>query len=334
MTRLVYNQVWEDYAVDREALDVGPDDTVLLVTSGGCNVLNTLAEGPRRVVTIDANPSQRDLLLAKLAIIRGGTHDGLWNAFGAPAQRRRGSVYSYGSYGRFAWVRAFIRLVCGRDAVERFVSAPTLNEQREAWVREVEPRLFSLAVRATPAAFAGVCGMHWRQVLTTLRSGRFLLASICRERLRNVMSSYPIRDNYYWHQMLTGAYAGPSHCPPYLRRETFERLGRTAGHVEILVGDLTTHLRAMPAGSFTRANLMDVPDFLSPGRRLALFREVRRVCAPGARIVYRSFEPDVPVPAEVNGDSPGGLRHATALSERLSAAERTASYGAVHVYTA
>ena len=34
---LVYNTCWEDPAVDRKALALGPDDTVLVITSAGCN---------------------------------------------------------------------------------------------------------------------------------------------------------------------------------------------------------------------------------------------------------------------------------------------------------
>ena len=102
MKRLVYNQVWEDYEVDRAALDVGADDVVLMITSGGCNVLNTLTEGPRRIVTFDANAEQRDLLAEKIDHVRRGNYDGLWQAFGIPAQRDRRSIYGRGSYARFA----------------------------------------------------------------------------------------------------------------------------------------------------------------------------------------------------------------------------------------
>jgi len=330
---LVYNQVWEDYAVDRVALEVGAEDVVLLVTSGGCNVLNTLAEGPRRVVAIDANPEQGALLEAKLDAIRCGTYAELWNRFGVPAQRRRDSVYARGSYARFAWVRAFVHAVCGWDAVRRFVNAPSLDEQRLRWLNDMEPRLFGPVVRAMPAALAGVCGMHWRQVLTTLRADRFFLAAVCRDQLRRVMMNHSIRDNYFWHQMLTGEYASASQCPPYLRAENFDAVRAGVGRVESRSGDLTSFLRASPPGAFTRVNLLDVPDFLSAARRLALFREVRRACAPGARVVYRSFSPHQPIDASLNGESPGGFRFERSLSAELSRAERTASYGAVHVYT-
>lgn len=37
---LVYAQIWEDPAVDMEALAIGPDHHVVTIASGGCNVLS------------------------------------------------------------------------------------------------------------------------------------------------------------------------------------------------------------------------------------------------------------------------------------------------------
>jgi S-adenosylmethionine-diacylglycerol 3-amino-3-carboxypropyl transferase len=59
---LVYNTSWEDPAVDRQALDLKPDDTVLVITSAGCNALDYALTGPQRVHAVDANPRQNALL--------------------------------------------------------------------------------------------------------------------------------------------------------------------------------------------------------------------------------------------------------------------------------
>jgi len=37
---LVYNTCWEDPAVDRRALQLGADDTVMVISSAGCNTLD------------------------------------------------------------------------------------------------------------------------------------------------------------------------------------------------------------------------------------------------------------------------------------------------------
>ena len=46
---LVYNTCWEDPAVDRRALSITPDDTILAITSAGCNILDYALCAPRRI---------------------------------------------------------------------------------------------------------------------------------------------------------------------------------------------------------------------------------------------------------------------------------------------
>ena len=40
MRNLVYNTCWEDPRLDRVALELGPDENVLVITSAGCNALD------------------------------------------------------------------------------------------------------------------------------------------------------------------------------------------------------------------------------------------------------------------------------------------------------
>ena len=79
---LVYNTCWEDPAVDRQALELRHDDTQLVITSAGCNVLDYALTGPRRIHAVDANPRQNALLELKLAGIRALDHGDFFRAFG------------------------------------------------------------------------------------------------------------------------------------------------------------------------------------------------------------------------------------------------------------
>src|ERR1700691_3729397 len=53
----VYNQIWEDPAVDLSALDLKPHHRMITIASGGCNVLNYLVAGPAHVIAVDLNPN-------------------------------------------------------------------------------------------------------------------------------------------------------------------------------------------------------------------------------------------------------------------------------------
>jgi len=79
---LVYNACWEDPAIDRQVLAIGPDDTLLAITSAGCNVLDYALLGPRQIHAVDANPRQTALLELKIAGIVALEFDDFFAIFG------------------------------------------------------------------------------------------------------------------------------------------------------------------------------------------------------------------------------------------------------------
>ena len=90
---LLYNACWEDPALDRQALNLGADDEVLVITSAGCNALDYALCGPRRVHAIDANPRQNALLELKLAGIRHLPFDEFFDLFGSGYAAHVGEMY-------------------------------------------------------------------------------------------------------------------------------------------------------------------------------------------------------------------------------------------------
>ncbi|MGO9568075.1 MAG: DUF3419 family protein [Desulfomonilaceae bacterium] len=67
---LIYNTCWEDPRIDRVALNVTPQDRIMVITSAGCNVLDYVLENPERIYAVDMNPRQNFLLEFKIAGIR------------------------------------------------------------------------------------------------------------------------------------------------------------------------------------------------------------------------------------------------------------------------
>lgn len=67
---LIYNTSWEDPRLDRVALDLGPEDTLLRITSAGCNVLDYALLSPKHIYAVDMNYRQNALLELKLAGVR------------------------------------------------------------------------------------------------------------------------------------------------------------------------------------------------------------------------------------------------------------------------
>jgi len=90
---LVYNACWEDPAIDRLALALGADDTLLAISSAGCNVLDYALLGPKHIHAVDANPRQIALLELKIAGIRALGFDDFFAIFGEGWHARFAELY-------------------------------------------------------------------------------------------------------------------------------------------------------------------------------------------------------------------------------------------------
>src|SRR5208283_1945969 len=90
---LVYNTCWEDPRLDHQALKLTADDTILVITSAGCNALDYVLAGPKQVVAVDLNPRQNALLELKLSGIRNLEFEDFFAMFGRGRLARAERVY-------------------------------------------------------------------------------------------------------------------------------------------------------------------------------------------------------------------------------------------------
>ena len=90
----VYNQIWEDPRIDIEALRIDGDSRVLTISSGGCNALNYLIEGPQSVTAVDLNRHHIYLLNLKIAALNClPGYDEFFEFFGTGRGPSTGSNY-------------------------------------------------------------------------------------------------------------------------------------------------------------------------------------------------------------------------------------------------
>lgn len=59
-------------------MHINANDTVLTLTSGGCNALNLLLHGAGHVVSVDCNPAQSSLLELKSTAIQQLEFEDVW----------------------------------------------------------------------------------------------------------------------------------------------------------------------------------------------------------------------------------------------------------------
>ena len=320
---IVYNQCWEDPAVDRQALDLQPTDRILVITSAGCNALDYALLGAQ-VLAVDANPRQNHLLELKRAGIAALDFDAFFALFGhggSPLSRdiyealrpelkddarrfwdreihlfapeaRGGSFYYQGTSGLVASLMAFYidHLPQGRRLLDRLLAASNLEEQVELYETELRPRVLGerlLKAAGSPVVLTllGVPGPQ-RQMVVNARGG---VAGFLGRCFDQVMSVGLFRDNYFWSVYVNGRYT-PASCPEYLKRPNFDRLkAGLVANVRSFTSTVTEYL-AMDEGGFSAFVLLDHMDWLVQSPRLIEeeWAGIFAASRPGARVIFRS----------------------------------------------
>ena len=321
---LVYNTCWEDPRIDKQALELTPEDNLLVITSAGCNALSYVLTGLNHVYAVDMNPRQNALLELKKSAIRNLNYETFFQLFGngrltgvkniyhaklrndlTPWSQkywdrrikkyfdgRRRSFYFCGTAGTFArLLNSIIDRMKMRADVHDILNAQTLDEQREIWGR-LREKLWNKVVkwlmnRDTMLSMLGVPRAQRKQIETQYEGGIVKYVQDC---LDSVFSTLPIRDNYFWRVYATGSYT-PSCCPEYLERENFEALkggliDRISTHTDTVEGFLRKH----SGEKISRFVLLDHMDWLSyhPDMLASEWEAILSHAADKTRILWRS----------------------------------------------
>ncbi len=347
--RLYFAQVREDPLLEIEALAPGADDSLVVVGSGGCTALSLLAAGAGRVAAVDLNRSQNHLIELKLAAVRSLPRETLLGALGGSKWRRADRVDAYAALrgllspaARGYWdarrstiergvldagvTERFIRgvvaalqlLVHPRSRLERLLACASIDEQRALFEREWDTRrwraffqvlLNRIVFRRAydPAFFA-----HLEQPS---------FAAHFRSRAEYTLTRLSVRDNYFLHQMLTGAYPAQAAdgVPPYLSEAGSRAVSAASDALTLVDGSVTDYLKTLPDASVTGYALSNICEWLTPAAIDALFAQVVRTARPEARLCFRNFVGWTEVPERWRAF----VAEDRALGERLIARDRS-----------
>lgn len=324
---LVYNTCWEDPAIDRQALALGPEDTMLVISSAGCNVLDYALLGPKQIFAVDANPRQIALLELKIAAIRSLGYDDYFAIFGdgchpdfknlyqqklraqlSPfAQQwwdkhwnwfagKHGSFYFHGLSGIVArGVRAYFKLRPGlADAINALLDAKTLTEQQAIYDQRVSPLLWNKTVnwlisRQFVMSLLGVPYPQRKLVEAQHEGG---VSRFIRDAVEYVFRQLPLADNYFYRVYITGRYRRDC-CPEYLKEAGFNALkAGLIDRISLHTTTVTEFLSSNPT-PISRFVLLDHMDWMSSYYPDALVEEWNAIlnrATPGARILLRSAQ--------------------------------------------
>jgi len=346
--KLFFAQVREDPLLEIEALGAGPDDTVVVVSSGGCTALSLLAAGAGRVVAVDLNTAQNDLVELKAAAVArlpageagaflGGsdaTGPDRWTTYGRLRPSLSDGAARYWDGRRAAIERGvigsgvterFLGVIVGviRTAIQppsrirRLLACGSLDDQRALYRGEWDTRrwrlLFTLLLNR--AVFRHT---YHPAFFENVDNPSF--ADHFRRLAEHALTEVPVAGNYFLHQMLTGAYPAdvPGGLPPYLAWDGAAALA-SDDRLLLVDGSYLDYLETCPDASIAGFSLSNICEWLGPADVDRLMGEIARTAAPGARLAFRNFVGWTEVPERwldvIVEDRPAG--------ERLIAADRS-----------
>ncbi len=349
---LVYNTCWEDPRLDRVALEIGPSDNILVITSAGCNALDYALCSPNHVYAVDMNPRQNALLDLKIAAIKNLTYEDFYWMFGRGylpkakeiyKQKLRGNLpqwsrnywdtfikffsnkdrpfYFRGTSGTFARAIKFYtdRVIRVRPYIDAILEAKTLEEQRSIYEEHLRKKFWSKPIkfamnRDSTLSMVGVPKAQRRQVESQYPGG---IVKFVQDAVETVFAELPLSDNYFWRVYMTGRYSRDC-CPEYLKPENFAAL--KGG----LVDRISTHTNSVQGfldqtdTQISRYVLLDHMDWLSdkffPLLELE-WKAILKRAAPQTRLIWRSggMNTDFLDRVQISTNGDGKLRPVTEL---------------------
>lgn len=325
--RLYFAQVREDPLLEIDALDAGPNDSVVVVGSGGCTALSLLAAGAGQVTAVDVNRTQNHLIELKLAAVSILSRNEALAFLGAcgatPIERldayaelRRWLTWRARTYwdGRLSMVGAgvigagvterFIRsvvlalrlLVHRRARIERMLECESIEEQRTLFAREWYTARWRMFFRLL---LNRVVFRRAYDPAFFVHLERPSFADHFRRRAEHALTQLPVRDNYFLHHMLTGRYPVDvaNGVPPYLGDTAAASADTWRERLTLVDGSVTDHLRTLPDESVSGFAISNICEWLAPDDIDALFAEIVRTAMPNATLCFRNFVGWTEVPA-------------------------------------
>ncbi len=345
-----YSEVWEDHQILSEALAVDGGDHVLSIASGGCNVFALLLDEPERITAIDMNPAQIALLELKIAgieeleyedflVLVGHQAGDAVEVYGqirgglTPSTRRfwddrpgdlEDGVYRCGRLDRF--FRGFqddhLPRYWDESLLKELLSAESLDDQAEIFEErgftEAFQDAFTSYFSRERLAAEGRDPAQFKYVTGTV--GETFLS-----RFRRVCTALPLKGNFYVERFLAGQVRDLRGGPLYVRREHFERLRGLTDRVELVCEELEVHLERAPSGTYSKANLSDVFEYMSVDASDQLFGVLGDRMRTGGRLAYWNLL------VERRPPTGAGWTYERELSEELFQRDRAWFYGGFFV---
>ncbi|PHR19142.1 MAG: S-adenosylmethionine--diacylglycerol 3-amino-3-carboxypropyl transferase [Sphingopyxis sp.] len=366
---LVYPQIWEDPVADMEALDIGRDHHIVTIASGGCNALSYLRADPAKITAVDLNTAHIALnRLKSVAAQQLDSHEAFFRFFGEANSKDNLALYRdrlrphldaasrkywdgrdhFGQRRINGFARGFYRKgllgnfiglvhILGRLGGARpslMMAARTREEQIDLFDRHIGPLFQKKLMRFLCSNPMALFGLGIPPAQYRALAGESHMADVLHERTRKLACDFAIADNYFAQQAFGRAYqsAEPGSVPPYLEAASFAWLGERSQKLEIRHQNFIEFLSSQDARSLDRYVLLDAQDWMTDQQLNRLWSEIGRTAKPGARVLFRTAAEETLLPGRVTDELLSAWDYDADLSQALTRKDRSAIYGAMHLY--
>ncbi|MHA1190771.1 MAG: DUF3419 family protein [Promethearchaeota archaeon] len=336
MNKIDFYACWDDFQLIQRALKINSEDIVFLVTSGGCNILNSLLYNPKKILAVDYNPYQNYLLELKITAIKNLNYSEFLQFMGVTSSNSRAKRYAMikeklSKNAREFWdsnsfvvkkgilnvgeqnvksLGKILRFLKGEKTIENFFSCKTIDEQ-------------------TNYFYEHIYGFPWKLLLNCWYNNYISKLTLClvalheipykRERLSRYYGyiqkiSYPkdhlkkiehiftkisIENNYFASLMLLSRYIHEDCYPPYLKRENYNILKKNVDRVELKTASVYEVLKELPNDSITKFSISNIFDWVGDDEFKRHLNQIIRVGKNKGKIFYSATRNDRGIPKNI-----------------------------------
>ena len=306
----IYNQSWEDSNTDIEVYKLEKNNKILMITTGGDNVLNYLLTDPEFIDTIDMNKHQNYLLEMKMALIQALDWEDCF------------SILAYNNYKLFKENYPNIRRFLSYDAqkwwdnntelmknfhnsgsvkvvvyilkilfkvffLEEYICLlknSTLDEQRSLYNQyKTRINLVGSLLYSISKFFIQFIGVPTRQMhLSSLH---------CNEWLHRILYEQRWATNYFYFPYIYGHW-NTECCPPYLKQENYLLVKKRLGKITIFTNELKQINRLKfisKLNKYNRVNLLDHMDWMTEDLIINEWTELLKCTTDDCKFCWRSY---------------------------------------------
>ena len=309
--KIAYSTCWEDFETINNALQINEKDRLISISSAGCNVLNALLFSPKKILAIDFNPYQNHLLELKIESIKNLNYEEFIELIGVKESKNRNKIYKkirkkLSKNSQEFWnkntkliqkgimyngkqekyiklIGRILRSFKGNKIFEEFLQLKKIEQQKQYFNLYFKGFIWNSFFRflySKPVMLVAKDKLVLNQIDDNSYHIKF------KKRTEHAIKNIPVYKNPFASLALRGKYLDERFYPDYLKKENFEKLKNNVDRIEIKNSNIADLLKKQPKNSYTKINLSNSLDWITPEEFEDALKEVARVLKDKGRFCY------------------------------------------------